>query len=116
MSGYTAGIDVGQGYVSVEDRVMKPSAEYPDGSWLHTVDGKVEVATGFYALEYPDKPSPYWHGKPPFLIVDTQDWAWEWERKDEVKECTALSVRPLQQGILGKEEMPASRGSLSEES
>lgn len=93
MSDYTVGIDVGQGDVSIEDRVMNPSAEYPDGSWLHTVNGKVEVATGHYATIYPDKPSPYWHGKPPFVIIETGDWAWE--KIDEVKTCTALSLRSL---------------------
>ncbi len=81
VDGYTIGTDVGQGDIGVEERYMKPSAEYPDGSWLHKYGGTVMIATGYYATIYPDKPSPYWHGKPPFLIVDTQDWAWEWERK-----------------------------------
>ena len=74
---YTVGIDVGQGDVGVEDRYMKPSAEYPDGSWLHTVGGKVEVATGHYATIYPDKPSPYFHGGEPFFLIDTSEWPWE---------------------------------------
>jgi hypothetical protein len=78
---YTVGIDVGQGSdIGVEDRYIKPSTEYPDGSWLHTVNGKVEVATGYYATLYPDKPSFYWHTGPPFLICKTTEWAWEKKR------------------------------------
>ena len=62
MNGYIIGIDHGSGKdICVEDRYMKPTAEYPDGSWLHKIDGKVQEATGYYATFYPDKPSPYFH-------------------------------------------------------
>ena len=75
---YNIGIDVARGKdISVEDRYMKPTPEYPDGSWLHTIDGNVEVATGYYATIYPDKPSLYWHGGPPFVMIDTSEWEWE---------------------------------------
>ncbi len=67
--------------VKIEERFMKPSSEYPDGSWLRKVDGKVEIATGYYATLYPDKPSPYWHGKPPFFVVDW-DREWPWKEND----------------------------------
>ena len=78
---YTVGIDVGQGDIAVEDRYMRSTPEYPDGSWLHTVDGKVQVATGYYATLHPDKPSPYWHGKAPFVVFDKIDVPWE--KRDE---------------------------------
>jgi hypothetical protein len=74
----TIAIDQAQGKdICVEDRYMKPTAEYPDGSWLHLIDGKVEVATGYYATIYPDKPSPYWHSGAPCVVLDTADWPWE---------------------------------------
>jgi hypothetical protein len=62
--------------ILVEDRYIKPSIEYPDGSWLHLVNGEVKVATGYFAKEYPSKPSPYWHGGAPFVVIDTSDWKW----------------------------------------
>jgi len=71
------GIDEGTRDIGVEERYIRPNAEYPDGSYLRKVDGVVEVATGFYALEFPDKPSPYWHGKAPFVMLDTSEWPWE---------------------------------------
>ena len=33
--------------VRVDDRYMRPTTEYPHGSWLHTVGGEVQAATGF---------------------------------------------------------------------
>jgi hypothetical protein len=46
MSDYTVGVDVGVGEsIGVEDRYMKANAEFPNGSWLNTVDGKVMIAT-----------------------------------------------------------------------
>ena len=33
--------------VRVEDRYMRPTDEYPHGSWLHTVGGEVQAAAGF---------------------------------------------------------------------
>jgi len=78
VSDYTIGIDVGRGKdILVEDRYIKPTAEYPNGSWMHTVDGKVEVATGYYATIYPDKPSLYFHGGPPFVILEPFEVPWE---------------------------------------
>jgi hypothetical protein len=77
---YEVGIDVGIGKdVSVEDRYMRPSAEYPDGSWLHKVGNEVMVATGYYAIEHPGKPSPYFHGGPPFVMLNTSDWTLPWK-------------------------------------
>jgi hypothetical protein len=63
--------------VLVEDRYMKPTPDYPDGSWLHKVGDEVIVATGYYATLYTDKPSLYWHGGPPFVMIDTADWPWK---------------------------------------
>lgn len=75
MNGYIIAIDQGKSKdIQVEDRYMKPTPKYPDGSWLHTVDGKVMVVTGYYATIYPDKPSPYWHKGPPFVMIDTANW------------------------------------------
>lgn len=75
---YTMGIDVGTGKdICVEDRYMKPTWENPEGSWLHLVDGKVQIATGYYSTLYPDKPSPYWHGGAPFILFETVDAPWE---------------------------------------
>jgi len=78
MSDRTIGIDVGEGRdICVEDRYMSPTAEYPQGSWLHIVDGEVSIATGYYAYEYPDKPSPYFHGGPPFLVLEPFEVPWK---------------------------------------
>lgn len=81
---YEIGIDVARGKeICVEDRYMKPTPEYPQGSWLHTVAGNVEVATGYYATIYPDKPSPYFHGVPPFVFLENFDVPWkETDAKD----------------------------------
>lgn len=77
---YQLGVDTGKGKdVVVEDHFLKPSAEYPDGSWMHKVDGEVQVATGHYATLYPNKESPYWHDGPPFVVVDTNGWKLPWE-------------------------------------
>lgn len=73
----TIGTDTGNGKdIQVEDRYIKPTPEFPDGSYLHTVDGKVKVATGYYATIYPDNPSPYWRGGPPYFVVDIHDCPW----------------------------------------
>ena len=68
--------------VCVQDSYMKPTSEYPWGSWLHTIDGEVTVATGYYAQEYPNKPSPYWHKGPPFVMVEWVDLPWEKKGED----------------------------------
>jgi hypothetical protein len=63
--------------VEITETFMRPSAEYPDGSYMQIVGGKVTMATGYYATLHPDKPSPYWHGKAPFFYIDTSDWPWK---------------------------------------
>lgn len=74
----TMGIDEGRGKdIHIEERWMKPTPDHPEGSWLRKVAGEVEVATGYYATLYPDKPSLYWHGKAPFVMLDMADWPWE---------------------------------------
>lgn len=70
-----------EGSIKIEERFMKPSSEYPDGSYLRIVGGNVEMATGYFAKQYPDKPSPYWHGKPPSFVVDW-DREWPWKEND----------------------------------
>lgn len=55
--------------VEIRETYERPTAEHPMGSYLRTVGGAVEVATGRYALEYPGKPSLYWHGGPPFIVL-----------------------------------------------
>lgn len=68
--------------IEARETYMGPTAEYPDGSYLRTVAGKVEVATGYYATVYPDKPSLYWHGKAPFVVMNTADWPWKKEKQN----------------------------------
>ena len=67
--------------VEITETFMRPSAEYPNGSWLHKVGDRVEVATGYFAIEHPDKPSPYFHDRPPFFVVDFGQWPWEKQQK-----------------------------------
>lgn len=69
--------------VVIEDHFMTPSAAYPDGSYMRKVAGEVQVATGYYATIHPGKPSLYWHGGPPCVMVDTSGWnppPWESEK------------------------------------
>jgi hypothetical protein len=54
----------------VEERFMKATDEYPMGSYLLTVGGEVQVATGWYEKEFPGHPSLYWHGGPPFVMFN----------------------------------------------
>jgi hypothetical protein len=63
--------------IQVVWKYMRPTAEYPQGSYLHKVGDQVTMATGYYAIEYPGFPSFDWHGGPPIFVVDTRDWAWE---------------------------------------
>jgi len=63
--------------VEITDQYLKPTTEYPDGSWLHKVGDRVEVATGYFAIEHPGKPSPYLHEGPPFFVVDFDQPPWE---------------------------------------
>lgn len=77
MADYEIGADVGMSRdIQVEERYMRPTPDYPQGSYLRKVDNRVEIATGFYAIKFPDKPSLYWHGGPPFFVIDTGDWPW----------------------------------------
>ena len=85
-------------HVVVEEHFMNPSAEYPDGSYMQKVAGKVVVATGHYATLYPDKPSYYWHGKPPVAFIDTSEWRkstpeQETEKLSQIAQSTALKLR-----------------------
>ena len=70
------GIDEGEGDVGVEERYMKPTAEYPQGSYLKIVGGQVQMATGWYEKEYPCHPSLYWHKGPPFVLYEHIDVSW----------------------------------------
>jgi hypothetical protein len=89
---YDVGVDIAAGdSVTVEEHYMRPSAEYPDGSWMHKVGDRVEVATGYFAIEHPGKPSPYFHDGPPFIFVDTSDWAWESTPKTETEKENGIS-------------------------
>ncbi|MFZ3343311.1 MAG: hypothetical protein WA213_20710 [Terriglobales bacterium] len=54
--------------VEIRETYMKPTADWPEGGYMCEVGGKVEIATGYYATIYPDKPSLYWHGKAPAVI------------------------------------------------
>ena len=67
------GIDPGDlcGDFQIEELYVRPTAEYPQGSWLYKIGDRVEAATGFYEKEYPGHPSPYFHGGAPFVILDT---------------------------------------------
>lgn len=79
---YEVGVDLASGdSVSIEDRYMRPSAEYPYGSWLHKIGGEVTVATGYFAIEHPGKPSPYFHDGPPFVVLDTGEWPSEFFKR-----------------------------------
>lgn len=75
---YEVGMDVSNGEsVAVEEHYMHPSAEYPDGSYMHKIGGEVTIATGHFATLHPDKKSLYWHGdQPPFVFIDTTNWPW----------------------------------------
>lgn len=84
MDGYEVGIDVGRGRdISIEERYMRPTPEFPQGSYLRLVDGRVEMAIGAYEKEYPGHPSFYWHGGPPFVVCEIGDWPWENSNQSE---------------------------------
>lgn len=68
-------------YIRVEDHYIRPSAEWPDGSYMQKIGGKVIVATGHYSKLYPDKASLDWHGKPPFSMLHLDSWPWEAGKK-----------------------------------
>lgn len=56
--------------VKIEEWFRKATDEYPMGSYLRTVDGEVDVATGWYEKEHPGHPSLLPHGGPPFVMFD----------------------------------------------
>ncbi len=71
MSDQHIGVDhASEPEIKVEERFMKPTAEYPMGSYLRMVGGNVDIATGFYEKQFPGHPSLYWHGGPPFVVFD----------------------------------------------
>lgn len=88
MADYKMGLDIGSGRdIGIEECYMRPTAEYPQGSWLYKVGDIVQVATGYFALEYPDKPSPYWHGSAPYFVVDIGEWPWQkWSQSAKLRE------------------------------
>ena len=64
--------------VEIRETFMKPTAEWPEGGYLREVGGTVEIATGYFATIYPDKPSPYWHGRAPAVILWDNPSVEEW--------------------------------------
>ena len=63
--------------IEIRETFMKPTVDWPEGGYLREVGGQVEMATGYYATIYPDKPSPYLGGKPPIVMMwDRGDWPW----------------------------------------
>lgn len=63
--------------IKITELYAGATAEYPQGSYLRKVGDAVEVATGKYALKFPGHESPYFHGGPPFIVMDIADWPWE---------------------------------------
>jgi hypothetical protein len=61
--------------VEVREYYEKPNAEFPFGSWKKVVGGVVVVACGRWNGEGP--PSPYWHGGPPFVVLESINVPWE---------------------------------------
>lgn len=61
--------------VEKRERFERPTAEFPQGSYLETIWDRVTMATGRFAGLGP--PSPYWHGGPPFVIYQFDKWPWE---------------------------------------
>ena len=70
---------------NVQESYIKSSPEYPMGSYLRKVAGEVQIATGWFEKEFPGLPSPYFHGGPPFMVIDTGDWAWDKEDDGKTK-------------------------------
>lgn len=72
---YAYGIDLGKGNsVEVREQWEGPTPQYPKGSYQMLIGGKIEAATGRFAVEGEKEPSPYWHGHPPFFMIDTSEW------------------------------------------
>ena len=66
-----------EGFIEVVESFAKPTAEYPDGSYMRKVAGVVEIATGVFSIDHPDKPSPYWHGKAPIVMFWPSGAPWQ---------------------------------------
>lgn len=65
--------------IEVRETFMKPTPDWPEGGYLREVAGKVEIATGYYATIYPDKPS-LWGGRPPAVILWDNPTIEEWHQ------------------------------------
>lgn len=104
---YHIGVDQGdpRGDIAIEERFIAPSQEWPDGSYLCTVDGKVEIATGVYAIDHPDKPSPYFHGRAPFVVLNCDNWPWNHPMPEVPKDAIAFleSLNKISLGLTGAE-------------
>jgi hypothetical protein len=75
-----------RGYICIEERYMRPTAEYPQGSYLRKVAGNVEMATGWYEKEHPGHPSLYFHKGPPFvMLTEKADWPKEFRKPSDNK-------------------------------
>lgn len=66
--------------IKICESYERPSFKYPYGSYMRSVGENVEIATGRFALEHPNKPSPYWHGGAPFVMIDMPN-KYPWERR-----------------------------------
>ena len=73
--------DPNGGRTCITETYARPSAEYPMGSYLCRIGDIVQIATGVFAQEFPDHPSLYMHGGPPFVLWEHVDLPWE--EKDE---------------------------------
>jgi hypothetical protein len=59
---------------TIEERFMKETPEYPMGSYLLLWNGHPQIATGYFENEHPGHPSSYWHGGPPFVVMEIGEW------------------------------------------
>ncbi len=73
-------------FVTVRRQYEYPSEEYPMGSYLETVENRVLMATGRFSGLGPS--SPYWHGGPPFVMLNVSDWKYPWKEKEKSSEET----------------------------
>lgn len=60
--------------VTVREYLERPTAEFPQGSYLETIGDRVTMATGRFSGLGP--PSLYWHGGPPFAVYQFDKWPW----------------------------------------
>lgn len=66
----------------MREYIERPTAEFPQGSYLEILGDRVTMATGRFAGLGP--PSLYWHGGPPVVIYQSEKWPWE-KRIDAAK-------------------------------